>query len=695
MKRHLSAALSKAITSAYPQLPTTTTANVNISKTPNVDYADTSALKLAKSLQSSPLEIATNIISHLPSSPTGLFDTITSTEKGFLNISVGDVWLSRKVRVIADGTTSMPVLNSSPDRVIVDFASPNVGKQLHAGHLRSSVIGDTISRMLEHQGHDVQRLSHVGDVGLPVGLLVAHGLDINIKWMEDDMATLPTPEELSALYVEAKARSKDDVAFHESVLSTLNFLQCGADDDGGGAGDDDGGGAGAGGGGGGGGGGTLLEGDTSSDIFSRRRVSLAWKRVKEASRAEHNELFDRLGVSVSERPESTYTPMLGRVVGELLASNIAELSNGATVVFPSEENKDENEDENKKSKKKKSKKKSEQPPMLVRKSDGSWLYGTIDLAAVRDRLLSERADRIIYVTDEGQRLHFSQVFDVAQRTSWMECKEEEVEVEANSTSRTRSRTGKRRRPTLHHVGFGLVRDETGSKLSSRSGDALPLRSLLDRATNEARLALERTNDYKLTTNDGRTMLLSEAVGTSALRYYDLRAGRKSYALNFEQMLAFKGNTAVYLQYALTRIKSIQRKAAALREEEEERDGVAASSAAPSAAPSAASFAASFAASSAPDSTPPPTMIFPTSVERKLAMELMKFEDIIETSSNTLSPHVLCEYLYVVAKTFHAFYEECPVTGSEHERERLTMLRATENVLGCGCRLLGVVELERM
>ena len=77
------------------------------------------------------------------------------------------------------------------------------------------------------------------------------------------------------------------------------------------------------------------------------------------------------------------------------------------------------------------------------------------------------------------------------------------------------------------------------------------------------------------------------------------------------------------------------------------------------------------------------------------MELMKFEDIIETSSNTLSPHVLCEYLYVVAKTFHAFYEECPVTGSEHERERLTMLCATENVLGCGCRLLGVVELERM
>ena len=126
MKRHLTAALSKAITSAYPQLPATTTANVNLSKTPNVDYSDTSALKLAKSLQSSPLEIATNIISHLPptlSGPSGLFETIESTDKGFLNISVGDAWLSRELRAIAIGATSKPVVNNSPDRVIVDFAS--------------------------------------------------------------------------------------------------------------------------------------------------------------------------------------------------------------------------------------------------------------------------------------------------------------------------------------------------------------------------------------------------------------------------------------------------------------------------------------------------------------------------------------------------------------------------------------------
>ena len=181
-------------------------------------------------------------------------------------------------------------------------------------------------------------------------------------------------------------------------------------------------------------------------------------------------------------------------------------------------------------------------------------------------------------------------------------------------------------------------------------------------------------DYK-----GRSMLVSEAVGISALRYYDLRAGRKSYGLDFEQMLAFKGNTSVYLQYALTRIKSIQRK---INDKEmnksepeiyqEDADGM-----------------------NVIDVSKEERTSFPTDIERKLALELMKFEDVVDNASSTLSPHAVCEYLYVIAKTFHAFYEECHVSGSEHEENRMVLLKATEKVLSTGMKLLGVVELERM
>jgi len=182
-------------------------------------------------------------------------------------------------------------------------------------------------------------------------------------------------------------------------------------------------------------------------------------------------------------------------------------------------------------------------------------------------------------------------------------------------------------------------------------------------------------DYK-----GRSMLVSEAVGISALRYYDLRAGRKSYGLDFEQMLAFKGNTSVYLQYALTRIKSIQTKindkemnTSEPEMDQEDADGM----------------------NVIDVIIKEERTSFPTNIERKLALELMKFEDVVDNASSTLSPHAVCEYLYVIAKTFHAFYEECHVSGSEHEENRMVLLKATEKVLSTGMKLLGVVELERM
>ena len=164
------------------------------------------------------------------------------------------------------------------------------------------------------------------------------------------------------------------------------------------------------------------------------------------------------------------------------------------------------------------------------------------------------------------------------------------------------------------------------------------------------------------------MMLSEAVGISAIRYYDLRAGRKSYELDFDKMLAFRGHTSVYLQYALTRARSIRRNAQA--------------------APAMAPWKGQ-------EEGPASRHCFPTQVERDLALLLARFEDVAALSAEKLAPHVLCEFLFEIAQKFHSFYEECPVSGSVHFEERLQLLLACERVLEDGMGLLGVVPVESM
>ena len=412
MRKSLNQILTQAIVRAYPSLPSTTISAVNLSKTG--DYRDATALRLSKSLKTPPQEIADTIASQISPAlfhPSGPFETIKSSDKGFLDITISNLWLSQQMQSIAKNGPNQSNMED-PKSIVVDFGSPNVGKQLHAGHLRSSVIGDSISRILEYQGHNVTRLSHVGDVGMPVALLVAHGLDTNVKWMElpedrdetdgkvekdyykehnqsnldrkienyfdsppTEETDLPTTEELTKLYVAAKARStlhleqdlQEDLDFDMNVLSTLKILQT-----------------------------TTTKQDRWN--YRNRKVLYAWHRIKQASRIEHDLQFARLGVNVLEKPESSYTDALDDVVNELLSSKIAIISNRATCVFPLPEN-----DSKKQKALLKRKKKNHnptktddytppsednyRPPMIIKKGDGSALYATVDLACIRQRLV--------------------------------------------------------------------------------------------------------------------------------------------------------------------------------------------------------------------------------------------------------------------------------------------------------------------
>lgn len=367
-------------------------------------------------------------------------------------------------------------------RVVVDFSSPNVAKEMHVGHLRSTIIGDTICRVLEYCGADVVRLNHIGDWGTQFGMLIQHmaelrpgGLD---EGKDEDVA------DLMALYRASKARFDAEEDFKQRAREAVTRLQ---------------------------------SGDEAS--------LAAWRRICEASRREFNAIYARLGVTLEERGESFYNPMLKGVVEELKESGVAVESEGATCVFVE----------------------GREVPLIVQKSDGGFGYASTDMAAVKQRVNDEKADWVIYVTDVGQSDHFAMVFAAARRAGWLPADEKSLAP-----------------PRVSHVGFGLVLGEDGKKFKTRSGDVVRLVELLDEAKLRCRDTIKaRREEAGDPVDDAELEAAACAMGYGAVKYADLKSCRTTnYRFSFDAMLDLRGNTAVYLQYAHARIASIGRKAGA-------------------------------------------------------------------------------------------------------------------------------------
>lgn len=578
------------------------------SKMDGVDFQFNGAFALAKHCRMKPAKIAAGIEDMVKrsasagqtSSPSPI-QTARANSKGFIDIQVSTAWLEETAAALASGAPGAEGwrrTSADKKRVIVDFASPNVGKELHAGHLRSSVIGDTLSRVLEYLGHDVRRLSHVGDLGKPVAMLVALCGEHSLAWASGNVAedsSLPDGAELSRLYVEAKRLHDGDAEFRARVDRVLRTIQRGSD---------------------------------NMDPHVRK----AWLRVCEASRKSYKHLFEQLSVNVHDRPESTYVAGLAPVVGELTRGGVATHSEGAVVIFPPEDA-------------------ASDAPMVIQKSDSSFLYATIDLACARQRLVEDRADWIVYVTDVGQQLHFSQLFSAVKRSGW-------------ATEATR----------LDHVGFGVVQDAHGKKLSSRDGSPLSLSELLDEARRRSQLVLEGSTaehsfekvkeDTCRESESGDSPwqdMLAQAVANSCVRFYDLHAGRRSYKVDFDSMLSFRGNTSVYLQYALVRLRKI------LRNRNPSQTAM----------------------------VPENAVSLKEPAERDLALWLAQFDDHVTAAGENLDTHVICDYMHKLARKFHAFYAECRILGSDEEASRVRLCCATEAALSRGMDLLGVQKVDRM
>jgi arginyl-tRNA synthetase len=463
-------------------------------------------------------------------------------------------------------------LPEHPQKVIVEFSSPNTAKELHVGHLRSTIIGDSLARLFEFLGENVLRLNHVGDWGTQFGMLIAymkaHHSDVLKKQRE---ASLP---DLMEWYKAAKVAFDADPAFKKR--SQLEVV--------------------------------ALQGGNPESLD-------AWKEICAISRKGYQEIYDLLDVRLTERGESYYNPVLGQTVADLEAKGIVENSQGAKCIFIE----------------------GLPIPFMIQKSDGGYNYDTTDMAAIRQRIEEEKADRIIYVTDLGQSLHFQLLFKAAEKAGWLNPAKVRVD----------------------HVTFGLVLGNDGKKFKTRSGDTEKLIDLLLTAVQEAEKILESRSPEM---DPSERKALAKALGLSAVKYADLSCHRTSdYVFAYDKMLRFEGNTAAYMMYSYVRVLGIKRKIGA------EADALINSA----------------------------TLRLEHPSEVALALALARFEEVLNGYAESLLPHRLTDYLYQLADKFNAFFRDCRVEGTAEVGSRLLLAETTAKVLKQGFDLLGLITVEKM
>ncbi|MBQ1043903.1 arginine--tRNA ligase [Micromonospora sp. C32] len=546
-----------------------------VRRSQHADFQSDAALALARRLGRPPREIAAEVRER-----AALADLCAAVEvsgPGFLNLTVAGHALGGLVSAMAaDPRLGVPVV-AEPETVVVDYSGPNVAKEMHVGHLRSTVIGDAAARTLEWLGHRVLRANHLGDWGTPFGMLIEHLLDLGEAGAAQELSM----GDLDGFYKAARAKFDDDATFRERSRLRVVALQGG-------------------------------------DPATLR----LWRLLVTQSESYFLAVYDLLDVTLTGddfRGESSYHDQLAPTVEELDRLGLLRRSDGADCVFPpGSVGRD-----------------GEPLPLIVRKSDGGYGYPATDLAALRHRTGTLGATRLLYVVGLPQRRHFEMVFAVGAQAGWLA-----APVRAE------------------HVGFGSILGPDGRMLRSRAGGSVKLVGLLTEAVQRA-TALARERNPEL--SEAEAAEVGHAVGIGAIKYADLSGDRhKDYVLDWERMLSLDGNTAPYLQYAYSRVRSIFRRAGA--------------AARPDAEVSLAEPA-----------------------ERALAMELVGFAAVVEDVADGLEFHRMTAYLHRLAVAFSAFYERCPVLradGSVRE-SRLVLCDLTGRVLRQGLDLLGIRTPERL
>ncbi|MUL43993.1 arginine--tRNA ligase [Streptomonospora sp. PA3] len=540
------------------------------------DYQANAALALAKRIGRAPRDVAADIVAQLD--VDDLCREVEISGPGFINLTLRDDWIAAQAQaLLSDPRAGVP--QQDPETVAIDYSAPNVAKEMHVGHLRTTVVGDALARVLEALGHRVVRQNHIGDWGTPFGMLIEHLLDAG----EDSPEAELVKTDPNAFYQAAREKFDDSAEFAARARKRVVDLQAG-------------------------------------DPETLR----LWQELVDLSKVYFNRIYAKLDVTLTDSDlagESTYNAMLPGICEELERTGIAEISEGALCVFLEGFTGREGRP----------------VPLIVRKSDGGYGYGTTDLATVKYRVEQLGARRLLYVIGAPQSLHLRMVWQTARKAGWLPEGVDPV-----------------------HVQIGNVLGSDGKILRTRSGKPIRLMELLDEAVERATTVVA---DNRPDLDEATRASIARDVGIGAVKYADLSVSHDTeYVFDYDRMLALTGNTGPYLQYAAARIRSIFRKG-----------GVD------------------------PASAEGP-VVLTEPAERELALALLGFGPAVAAVGATLEPHRLCSYLFDLAQAFTAFFEQCPVLQAADpavRESRFALIAATLQTLVAGLDLLGVRAPEQM
>lgn len=545
------------------------------------------ALAAAKAAKVNPRALGESIVERLRKN--AIFAEVTIAGPGFINLTLTDAALAERATAIANDPAAGRFAQKSGEKIVLDYGGPNVAKPLHVGHLRAAIIGESLKRILRFTGAEVIGDVHLGDWGLQMGQLISElelrepGLIYFDPSVTDGYPSAPPIAlgDLEEMYPIASAACKADVARADLAKKATKALQ---------------------------------EGRPGYRALWRHFVALSVA----AMRADYDDLGVSFDLWKGEADADVYIP---EIFDDLAARGVIEESDGAQIIRV------ERESDNK-----------EMPPIIFRNSEGAVGYHATDIATIVDRERSLAPDRMLYVVDARQRLHFEQVFRAVDRAGYFA------------------------EDRLEHLWFGTMNGKDGKPFKTREGGTLKLRDLIDHVTARAGERLAEGGFAEGFAPD-ETASIARKVGMAALKFADLSNPRTSdYIFDLERFLAFEGKTGPYLLYASVRIRSVLAKARAAGAETG------------------------------------PTIEITEAEERDLVLRLLSFAESVRDAASRRLPHILCDHAFQLAQAFSKFYAACRIADEADaavRASRMLLCELTGRQLDTALGLLGIEPPERM
>lgn len=563
-------------------------AKVTLSNRPDLcEYQCNGAMAAVKVYKKAPIMIANDVVAQLQDNQ--YISHIEAVPPGFINMKLAEAYVAEYINDMMQSETLGVEMPESPETIVLDYGGANVAKPLHVGHLRTAIIGECIKRVAKFMGHNVISDVHLGDWGLQMGLIIVELQERKpelVYFDESFDGAYPeeapfTISELEEIYPTASGKSKTDTEFKEKAMEATFKLQNG-----------------------------------------HKGFTAIWQHIIKVSVTDLKKNYGTLDVSFDLwNGESDAQPYIEEMVKNLKESGLARVDQGALVVDVQEESDTK-----------------EIPPCMILKSDGASLYGTTDLATLVEREQLYKPNKVVYVVDKRQELHFVQVFRVAKKAG--------IIPEATE---------------LKFLGFGTMNGKDGKPFKTRDGGVMRLEHFIG---DICQGMMDKIQENR-TMDEAEGKKIAQMVGLAAIKYGDLsNQAAKDYVFDVERFTSFEGNTGPYILYSIVRIKSILNKY--MESGAEVKVGAIS-----------------------------PAI---TASEKALMLELAKFNQMIEGAMVELAPHKICAYIYDLANAFNHFYHETKIL-SEEDAERkasyISLLEATKTVLEKNIDLLGFQAPERM